>query len=132
MGKKILGGLIVVLIVTGAVAGSKPTDAEVLARIGSVVGRKVNGALPDRSQIADPVTAFRLGDRLPVEEHVRIRINADKVLHGLPIEVRRGSAPGEVKLQGIVRNANDRDLAAGIAGSTHGVEKVINELAFPE
>ncbi|MGL6074695.1 MAG: BON domain-containing protein [Fimbriiglobus sp.] len=132
MGKKILGLLVLVLIVGGAVAGSKPTDPEILARIGGVLGQKVNSALPSRSQVAEPITAFRLGDRLPVEEQVRIRLHADKALQGLAIEVHRGEAPGEVRLSGIVRNAADRDRAGDIAANTVGVNQVINELAIPE
>jgi hypothetical protein len=132
MGKKILGLLVLLLIVGGAVAGSKPTDPEILARIGGVFGQKVNSALPSRSQIAEPITAFRLGDRLPIEEQVRIRLHADKALQGLSIEVHRGQVPGEVRLNGIVRTSADRDRAGELAGNTVGVNSVINELAIPE
>ena len=132
MGKKLFGGLVVLLIVGGAVAGGKPTDPEVLARLGATVAGKVGGALPDRSQLAGPVTTFKVGDRLPVEEQVRLRIHADKAMAGAEVEVLRGAAAGEVRLRGVVATAALQMRAAVIASETVGVEKVFNEVAVPE
>ncbi len=132
MGKKLLGGLLVLAIVGGAVAGGKPTDPEVLARLGAAVAGKVEGAMPSRSQLADPATTFKVGDRLPVEEQVRLRIRSDKSMAGAEVEVLRGANPGEVRLRGVVATAALQLRAAVIASETVGVEKVFNEVAVPE
>ena len=132
MGKKLLGGLFVVLIVGGAVAGGKPSDPEVLARLGAAIAGKVGSALPDRSQLAGPVTTFKVGDCLPVEEQVRLRIRSDKSMAGAEVEVLRGVSPGEVRLRGVVATAALQMRAAIIASETVGVEKVFNEVAVPE
>ena len=132
MGKKLLGGLVVALIVGGAVAGGKPSDLEVLARLGATVAGKVHATLPDRSQLAGPATTFKVGDRLPVEEQVRLRIHADKAMAGAEVEVLRGAANGEVRLRGIVATAALQMRAAVIASETVGVDKVFNEVAVPE
>ena len=132
MGKKLLGGFLALAIVGGAVAGSNPADPEILARLGAAVAGKVHGALPDRSQLAGPVTAFKVGDRLPVEEQVRLRIRSDKSMAGAEVEVLHGEAAGEVRLRGVVATAALQTRAAVIASETLGVEKVFNELAVPE
>ena len=132
MGKKILGGLLVLAIVGGAVAGSNPADPDILARLGATVAGKVTAALPNRSQLAGPVTAFKVGDRLPVEEQVRLRIRTDKSMAGTEVEVLRGGATGEVRLRGLVATPALQLRAAIIASETLGVDKVFNELAVPE
>ena len=132
MGKKLLGVLLVLAIVGGAVAGGKPTDPEVLARLGAAVAGKVESALPDRSQLAGPVTNFKVGDRLPVEEQVRLRIRSDKSMAGTEVEVLRGVNPGEVRLRGVEATAALQMRVAVIASETVGVEKVFNEVAVPE
>lgn len=132
MRQNLPGALLVLLIVGGAVAGSKPGDPEILARLGTVIAGKVNATLPDRSQLADPVTAFKVGDRLPVEEQVRLRIRTDKSMAGAEVEVLRGSAPGEVRLRGVVATPAQQRRAAALAADTVGIDKVINEVAAPE
>lgn len=132
MGKRILGIIVLIGIVGGAVAGSKKTDPDILASVGAVVGKRVKTSLPDRSKLAGPLTAFKLGDRFPIEEQVRVRIHSDKSMNGESVDVSSGSASGEVRLRGIVSTAALQRRAVEIAEATVGVEKVINEIAVPE
>ena len=132
MGKSVIAGLLLVLIVAGSLAGGKSTDADVLARVGAVVGRKTVAALPDRSNLAGPMTTFRIGDRFPLEERVRMRIQGEKSLNGIEIDVLPGAAPGEVRIRGIVATQAVARKALDIAANTNGVDKVIDEVAVPE
>jgi len=132
MGKSIIAGILLVLIVAGSLAGGKPTDADILARIGSVVGRKTTAALPDRSNLAGPMTTFKIGDRFPLEERVRLRIQSEKSLSGIEIDVLPGPVPGEVRIRGIVGTREIARKALDIAANTNGVDKVIDEVAAPE
>jgi len=132
MGKSVIAGLLLVAIVAGSLAGAKSTDADVLAKIGTVVGRRTTAALPDRSNLAGPITTFRLGDRLPLEERVRLRIHGEKSLGGIAVEVLPGNAPGEVRIRGIVAEVAVARKALEIAAATNGVDKVIDEVAVPE
>jgi hypothetical protein len=132
MWKRVFGGLIAAAIVGGALAGSKKTDPDTLARVGEVVGAKVKTALPDSSAVSGPLVAFRPGDVLPVEEKVRLRIRTDKAMDGADVTVAAGSAAGEVRLRGVVRNPDQAQRAVRLAEGTVGVEKVVNELAVPE
>jgi hypothetical protein len=132
MAKRVLGFVVAIVIVGGALAGSKKSDADTLARVGEVVGHKVKAALPDASRVAGPLAAFKPGDVLPVEETVRMRIHADKKMGGADVTVTPGSAAGEVKLRGLVKDRGQWSRAAELAGETAGVEKVVNEIAVPE
>ena len=132
MAKRIIGVVLAVAIVGGALAGSKKSDADTLARVGEVVGQRAKASLPEASRVAGPLAAFKPGDALPVEETVRIRIHADKMMAGTDVTVAPGSAVGEVKLRGLVRDRGQWSRAAELAGETAGVEKVVNEIAVPE
>jgi hypothetical protein len=132
MAKRVVGVLVALAIVGGAVAGSKKSDPDTLARVGEAVGRKAKGSLPEASRVAGPLTAFRLGDRFPVEEQVRIRLQADKNLAGAEVLVAPGQSPGEVRLRGVVVSSQQAQHAVRLAEETVGVQKVINDLAVPE
>lgn len=132
MGKTIIAVALLIVIVAGSLAGAKSTDADALARIGSVVARKTTAALPDRSNLAGPMTTFKIGDRFPLEERVRLRIQSEKSLAGIEIDVLPGNAPGEVRVRGIVANTTVARKALEIAANTIGVDKVIDEVAVPE
>ena len=132
MAKRILGFVLALGIVGGALAGSKKSDPDTLARVGEVVGQRVKASLPEASKVAGPLTAFKPGDALPVEEKVRMRIHTDKKMAGTDVTVAPGSATGEVKLRGLVRDRGQWSRAAELAGETAGVEKVVNEIAVPE
>jgi len=132
MAKRILGVLVCVGIVGGAIAGSKKSDPDTLAQIGQTVGVKVKGSMPESSTVSGPLVAFKPGDALPVEEKVRLRIRTDKKMDGSEVTIAAGAAPGEVKLRGIVANAEQAARAVRLAEGTVGVETVVNELAVPE
>ena len=132
MWKRVLGVLISVAIVGGAVAGSNKSDPDTLVRVGEVVGKKIKGSLPEASKVAGPFLAFKPGDSLPVEEKVRIRIRADKKMGGADVTVAPGATAGEVKLRGVVAADVQKRLAGELAEGTAGVEKVVNEIAVPE
>jgi hypothetical protein len=132
MAKRIVGFVLAVGIVGGALAGSKKSDPDTLARVGEVVGQRVKASLPEASKVAGQLAAFRPGDALPVEETVRTRIRADKRMAGAEVMVSAGAAAGEVRLRGVVQNRAQWARAAELAGETAGVEKVVNELAVPE
>ena len=104
MAKRILGFVLALGIVGGALAGSKKSDPDTLARVGEVVGQRVKASLPEASKVAGPLTAFKPGDALPVEEKVRMRIHTDKKMAGTDVTVAPGSAAGEVKLRGLVKD----------------------------
>lgn len=120
-----------VLGVSAAVFG-KASDPDTLAAVGAVVGGKIQAALPDRSQLAGPLTAVRPTDRFPVEEQVRARIAADKLMAGAAVDVRTGARPGEVRLRGTVPTEAHAARAAQLAGETVGVDKVTSELVLME
>ena len=132
MTKRILGFVLAVGIVGGALAGSKKSDPDTLARVGEVVGQRVKASMPETSKVAGPLAAFKPGDALPVEETVRIRIHADKKMDGADVTVAPGAAAGEVKLRGVVQNRSQWSRAAELAAETAGVQKVVNEIAVPE
>ncbi len=117
-------------VVVAAVLGfGKSSDPDALAAVGQAVAGQVNNALPDRSKLAGPLTAFRPTDRFPVEEQVRARIHSDKLMAGAAVDVLTGGRPGEVRLRGQVPTAAHRARAGQLAGETVGVDAVVNELA---
>jgi hypothetical protein len=132
MAKRVLGFVLAVGIVGGALAGSKKSDPDTLARVGEVVGQRVKASLPEASKVAGPLAALKPGDALPVEEKVRVRIRTDKKMDGADVAVSAGPSAGEVRLRGVVQNRGQWARAAELAGETAGVEKVVNELAVPE
>jgi hypothetical protein len=118
--------------VGGIYASSKKTDMDVLAKMGHVVGQKTKGALPSSSHLAGPLTSVRLEGRLPLEEKVQVRIRTDKRMEGTDVTVASGTAPGEVRLRGLVKETDQAQRAVKLAESTSGVTKVIDEIAKPE
>lgn len=131
MGKRIAGGVAVLLIVGAAVAAGKKSDPDTLARVGEVVGQRAKAALPSGSAVAGPLTAFKVGDRFPLEEQVRVRIQSDKGMAGAKVDVVAGAAAGEVRLRGEVITAWQERHAYRLATETAGVEKVVSEIAVP-
>jgi hypothetical protein len=118
-------------LLAGTLVLSKPTDLDVLARVGKKAGEKVSAALPDARKVAGPLAAFRAGDALPVEERVRVRIQTDKQMAGADVTVTPTAAVGEVRLRGVVQTDDQKQRAVELAEGTAGVEKVIAELAVP-
>ena len=121
-----------IVVVGGCLAVSKKSDADILARVGTVTAAKVRAVAPDAAVVAGPLAGLKPGNALPVEERVRVRIDSDKLMDGDRIDVLPGGAVGEVKLRGVVRSAAQRQLAAALAEGTVGVTGVVNEIAVPE
>jgi BON domain len=130
-GKRIAGACAAVLIVGAAVAAGKRSDLDTLARVGEVVGQRAKAAAPNGSAVAGPLTAFKVGDRFPLEEQVRVRIQSDRNMAGAKVDVVAGAAPGEVRLRGEVVNPWQERHAFRLATETTGVEKVVSEIAVP-
>ncbi|MCZ2343022.1 MAG: BON domain-containing protein [Bacteroidales bacterium] len=126
-----LGTLCVIVLIIGPLVASKPSDADILARIGAATAQRIRSELPNPVTIAGPFVALRPGDVLPEEELVRIRIHTDRTMEGTDITVLPGEK-GEVKLRGIVTSPTQRDRAGQLASGTVGVTKVLNEIAVPE
>jgi osmotically-inducible protein OsmY len=130
--KRVAAVLAFGVVLAGTFALGKPTDFDVLARVGKKTAEKVKGAMPEARQVAGPLAAFRAGDALPVEERVRVRIQTDKLMTGADVAVSPTATAGEVKLRGLVQTAGQKRRAVELAEGTAGVEKVIEELAVPE
>lgn len=108
----------------------RPSDGEKLAAISRIALGKVREALPPTDRVTAPVNALRKELPQPTEDRVRARLEADKQLEGIGFTV---SADGTtVKLRGIVPSSEARQRAVELAGSTVGVEAVVDELAVPE
>jgi hypothetical protein len=131
MWKKILVVSVFVVIVGGALALSKPTDAEVLTRVGRTTASHVGGALPDRAAVAGPLAAVQVGDLIGVDDKVRVRLKTDAALTNAHVVVTT-PAEGVVKLTGKVDTAAQRERAVMLAQTTAGVAKVEHELAVPD
>jgi BON domain len=131
MWKKILVVSVFVVIVGGALALSKPSDAEVLTRVGRTTAVQVGAALPDRAAVAGPLAAVQVGDLIGVDDKVRVRLKTDAALTNAHVVVTT-PADGVVKLTGKVDTAAQRERAVMLAQTTAGVTKVEQELAVPE
>lgn len=130
-GKRLAGGVAAVLIVAAAVSAGKRSDLDTLAQVGDVVGKRARAAAPSGSAVAGPLTAFKVGDRFPLEEQVRVRIQSDRGMTGAKVDVAAGSTPGEIRLRGEVVNPWQERRAYHLATETAGVDKVVSEIAVP-
>ena len=130
MKRKFLVIVMVLSIVGGTLAMSKPGDAQIITRVGQVASSKICEAMPESSKLAGPVNSLRNNDLLPVSERVKVRLRTDKSMDGSNILVIADDR-GEVRLRGDVKNASQRIRAVELAQSTAGVEKVTNEIVEP-
>lgn len=130
--KRFSAGLMFLVVLICPLVMAKESDGPILAKVGKISWEKSRDSLPNRAMIAAPLAAFRAGDALPVEERVRMRVEMDKKLEGIRIDVWPGDKPGQVRLRGTVPGSEWRTRIAAIAESTTGVESVMNELAVPE
>ena len=123
-------GIVMVLgLVGGTLAMSKPGDARILTKVGSLASRKIEAALPESSKVAGPVNALRNKDFLSTGDRVQVRIRTDKSMEGANVVVIADG--GDIKLRGDVKNSLQRIRAVELAQSTAGVEKVSNEIVEP-
>src|SRR5437016_482191 len=130
--KRFSAGLMFLVVLICPLVAAKETDGPILAKVGKLAWEKTRDSLPNRAKLTAPLAAFRAGDALPVEERVRLRIETDKKLAGVRVDVWPGEKEGQIRLRGIVTGAEIRSRIMGIAESTSGVESVVNELAVPE
>ena len=120
-------------IITGALAGSKQTDAEILTRIGRMTAKKVQAVMPNTSALAGPLVALTPPDMMPVADRVRVRIKTEKIMDGATVTVSAATTTAgdvTVTLRGEV-SAAQRLKAVELAQSTTGVTGVVNELSEP-
>jgi len=129
VGRNFLGIALVLCIVCGTLAYSKPGDAAILTKVGSIASRKVEAALPESSKVAGPVNALRNKDFLSTSDRVQVRIRTDKSMEGANVLVIADG--GDIKLRGDVKNPLQRIRALELAQSTAGVDKVTNEIVEP-
>ena len=130
--KRFSAGMMFLVVLICPLVAAKETDGPILAKVGKLAWEKTRDSLPNRAKLTAPLAAFRAGDALPVEERVRLRIETDKKLAGVRVDVWPGEKEGQIRLRGIVTGADIRSRIMGIAESTSGVESVVNELAVPE
>lgn len=130
MWKKVLVVSVFVLIVGGALAMSKKSDAEVLTKVGRTASEQIASAMPERAAVAGPLAAVQVGDLTAVDEKVRLRLKTDAALENAKLTVT--AEQGVVKLTGRVDTAAQRERAVHLAQSTAGVTKVEQEIAVPE
>ena len=116
-------------IVGGALAASKKTDADILARVSRVASKKVTAVMPETASLAGPLAALTPADLMPVADRVRVRLRTDQQLDGALLTVV--ASGGEVTLRGEVKTAAQRLRAVELAQSTTGVTKVTSELSEP-
>jgi hypothetical protein len=128
---RVAAALIFLAVLAGTFALSKPSDVDVLTRVGKVTVERVKSGLPDNGKLTGPLAAFRAGDALPIEERVRVRIQTDKDLAGTEVSVVSTTTAGQVKLKGIVNSTQQKSRAVELAERTAGVVSVIEELAMP-
>lgn len=107
----------------------RPSDGDKLAAVTRMAVGKVREALPPADRVSAPVSALRRELPQRTEDRVRARLEADKQLEGVEFAVSADGAT--VKLRGVVPNTAARQRAVELAGSTVGVEAVVDELAVP-
>lgn len=127
---KTLAVLSFLLVIGGALAGSKRTDAEILTRVGRVAALKVKAVMPDASALAGPLVALTPPDLMPVADRVRVRIKTDGRMTGVTVVVT-ATAEGEVTLRGEVASADQKRWAVELAQNTAGVTQVVPEFLEP-
>jgi hypothetical protein len=130
--KQFTAGILFLVILISPLVLAKETDGPIISRVSKLAWDKSRESIPARANILAPFAAFRAGDALPVEERVRIRIETDKQLEGIRVEVWPGEKTGVIKLRGVVPGQDWKNRAGSIASSTVGVDTVVNELAIPE
>jgi hypothetical protein len=108
-------------------------DADRLGRIGRKAAARLEEATGGpRGKLANGWAAIRgsLGDTTP-DSRVALRLRWDKALAGSDVRVT-SPVPGTIRLQGKVASLDQRQRAVGLAETTEGVEKVVDELSLAE
>lgn len=124
---RILAGLMFAAVLAGTVALAKPTDIDVLVRVGQAAAAHAKSGLPANGGL--PLGRFRPADALPVEERVRLRLQTDQALAEIDFTI--ASDAGRITLKGVAPNADLKTRAVHLAASTTGVAEVVDEIALP-
>jgi osmotically-inducible protein OsmY len=117
----------VILAVLACGCGNQ--DVDCLERLCGKTADKLEAAAGGpNGRLADGWHAVRgaMGDA-GLDSRVALRLHWDKALADAAIDVQE-AGPGVVRLQGAVADEGKRARAEELAGSTEGVERVINEL----
>jgi hypothetical protein len=120
-----------VLVVAAGACGCGREDADRLARVGNkAVGKFDELTGGARDKLANGWEAMRgsVAEATP-DSRVTLRLRWDKLLAGADLQVT-SPEPGVVRLQGTVADHDQRSRAVGLAESTQGVEKVLDELSL--
>jgi BON domain len=117
----LLGGVVL------CCCGCKEQDVDRLSRLGGKLNQKMSSLLAGNGPLTRGLSGVRLHwGAVAVDARVAARLNWDKSLEGLPIQVEADGA--EVKLRGKVPDPAKRRRAVDLATSTIGVEKVADEM----
>jgi osmotically-inducible protein OsmY len=122
VGRWVLLGLV-------CVGGCKAKDTDTLVRIGRKTAARLDAATGGaRGKLAGGVQAVRgsLSDSTP-DSRVALRLRWDRYLAKAQVKVSLES-PGVVVLEGTIRDTGYRQRAVDLAGSTLGVERVVDKL----
>lgn len=130
--KRTTAGLLFLIVVISPLVLARESDGPILARVGKKSWEMARESIPAKIRLSSPLAAFRAGDALPVEERVRLRIETDRQLAGIRVDVMPGEQPGSIRLRGIVPGLEWKTRAGEIARSTTGVDQVQNDLAMTE
>jgi osmotically-inducible protein OsmY len=107
----------------------RPSDGDKLAAVARLTVGKVRESMPPAERVSAPLNALRRELPQRTEDRVRARLEADKQLEGVQFAVSADGAT--VKLRGVVPTPAARQRAVELAGSTVGVDAVVDELAVP-
>lgn len=122
--------ILVTLFVVLVASRFAHADGDRLAAVGRLAVSHIREALPATEKWAGPVNALRRELPVRLEDRVRARLEADKKLEGVAFAIATDG--GTVRLRGVVPDATARTRAVELAGTTAGVETVVDELAVPE
>jgi osmotically-inducible protein OsmY len=125
----ICGSLILLAL---SLAGCSTDDTERLARIGRKMAEKVQALTDDTGdRFHTGWQSFRANlDDSGLDARVSTRLRWDKALADTPIQVE--ATGGVVTLKGTVTELEQRQRAVALAGSTLGVEQVVDNLEMPK
>lgn len=121
--------VLLAMFVLGVGSRFKPSDGKVLAAIAWITRDKIRNILPDSQRFSRLLNELRNLFPESLAEKVQNRLITDQALAGADISVLADGS--EVKLRGVVANADARRRAIDLAQSTVGVQRVVDEMAYP-
>lgn len=122
--------ILVVLFVMLVGSNFQRSDGEHLAQIGRLAVNRFRGAMPPMERLAGPMTALKRTIPTRLEDRVRSRLESDRKLEGLAIQV--ACEGGTVTLRGFVPDEDAHRRAVELTQTTSGIEHVIDELVIAD